>query len=80
MFGHDSDDNHIRSIRLMIPIGLMEQQKNGKYSTWRDSEAVRWVLYGNLDQIRGRNVQVQVLSNNKYVQSVLKVGSRKEDL
>ena len=49
-----------------------------EHSTWRDAEAVRGILNNNLDQIKGRHGKVY--SDNKNVQSVLKVGSRKEDL
>ena len=49
-----------------------------EYSTWRDAEAVRGILNNNLDQIKGKHGKVY--SDNKNVQSVLKVGSRKDDL
>ena len=53
-------------------------KKKGKFSTWREAGVVNRVLNSNLDHIRGR--KVKVYSDNKNVQTVLKVGSRKENL
>ena len=79
-FGYGSEPN-IKGFDKTITnevLGSWNNEEKGKSSTWREAEAVRRVLKSSLDQIRGRNVKVY--SDNKNVQSVLNVGSRKEDL
>ena len=45
-------------------------------STWREAEAVKRVMQSNITDIKGK--KVKVFSDNKNVQSVLKIGSRKD--
>ena len=44
-------------------------------STWRELEAVRRVLYSNIDKMEGQSVMV--VSDNKNVKNILEVGSKK---
>ena len=57
---------------------MWTQGERSRSSSWRESEAVKRVLNSNLDQVRGK--KVKVYSDNKNVESILKIGSRKEDL
>ena len=59
-------------------IGVWSQGERSRSSSWREAEAVKRVLNSNLDQVRGK--KVKVYSDNKNVESILKIGSRKEDL
>ena len=79
-FGYGSEPNKKGFDKTITNevLGSWNNEEKGKSSTWREAEAVRRVLNSSLDQIRGRNVKVY--SDNKNVQSVLNVGSRKEDL
>ena len=79
-FGHGSDlskKGFDKTITNEV-LGSWNNEEKGKSSTWREAESVRHVLNSSLGQIRGRNVKVY--SDKKNVQSVLNVGSRKEDL
>ena len=79
-FGHGSDLNKKGFDKTITNevLGSWNNKEKGKSSTWREAESVRRVLNSSLDQIRGRNVKVY--SDDKNVQSVLNIGSRKEDL
>ena len=44
-------------------------------STWREAEAVKRVMKSNMNDIKGK--KVKVYSDNKNVQSILKIGSKK---
>ena len=46
--------------------------------TWREAEAVKRVIQSNIVIIKGK--KVNAYWDNKNVQSVLKIGSRKETL
>ena len=59
-------------------IGVWQSEERAKSSTWREAEAVKRVLQSNKADIRGK--KVKIYSDNKNVQSVLKVGSKKEEL
>ena len=59
-------------------IGAWSSCESGKSSTWRETETVRRVMQSNINAIRGK--KVKVYSDNKNVKSVLKSGSKREEL
>ena len=52
--------------------------ERSKSSTWREAEAVKGVMARSVEKLRGK--RVKVFSDNKNVQTVLEVGSTKEEL
>ena len=59
-------------------LGSWSNAEKGKSSTWKETEVIRRVLNSNVAVIRRK--KVKIYSDNKNVQSVLKVCSCKEDL
>ena len=59
-------------------VGAWSIFESGKSSTWRETEAVRRVMQSNRNVIRGK--KVKVYSDNKNVKSVLKSGSKRDEL
>ena len=58
--------------------GAWTMFERSKSSTWREAEAVKRVMVSSVEKLRGK--RVKVFSDNKNVQSVLEVGSTKEEL
>ena len=58
--------------------GNWDYNESQNSSTWRELEAVRRVMYSNLDRIEGQSLQV--VSDNKNVKHILEVGSKKVTL
>ncbi|KAK3084634.1 hypothetical protein FSP39_016613 [Pinctada imbricata] len=58
--------------------GNWDYNETHNSSTWRELEAVRRVMYSNLDKIERQSLQV--VSDNKNVKHILEVGSKKEIL
>ena len=58
--------------------GAWTMFERSKSSTWREAEAVKRVIVSSVEKLRGK--RVKVFSDNKNVQSVLEVGSTKEEL
>ncbi|KAK3107400.1 hypothetical protein FSP39_013730 [Pinctada imbricata] len=58
--------------------GNWEISEVEKSSTWRELEAVRKVLFSNLNMVQGQSLQV--ISDNKNVKHILEVGSKKAKL
>ena len=48
-----------------------------KSSTWREAEAIKRILFSNVQSLQ--NKRIKIFSDNKNVQSVLEIGSRKCD-
>ncbi|MCG7875782.1 MAG: reverse transcriptase domain-containing protein [Candidatus Thiodiazotropha endolucinida] len=61
-----------------VVFGDWTEEEKSKSSTWRESETVRRVIMSNVDMLK--NKKVKIYSDNKNVQSVLQIGSRKTDL
>ena len=59
-------------------IGTWSLTESKKSSTWREAEAIKRILYSNVHSLR--NKRIKIFSDNKNVQSVLEIGSRKTDL
>ena len=61
-----------------IIFGHWDGTERLRSSTWRESETVRRLINSNVEFLRHK--KVKVFSDNKNVQSILQIGSRKDDL
>ena len=57
--------------------GAWTMLERSKSPTWREAEAVKRVMVRSVEKLRGK--RVKVFSDNKSVQSVLGMGSTKEE-
>lgn len=58
--------------------GVWNEWENKQSSTWRELETVKRILTKSVDIVEGKSVEVY--SDNKNVQHILKVGSKKRKL
>ena len=66
------------TINRSIISGSWSDHESVKSSTWRELEALNRVIQNNVDSLSGK--RIGVVSDNKNVSRILKVGSKKEDL
>lgn len=83
MFGQSdcvrSENRSLKPRKICVEvIGDWDSSESAKSSTWREAETVRRVIKSSVEILK--NKQVKVYSDNKNVQSILQIGSKKAEL